>query len=73
MESDEDIIIDMALAVLDEPAETGPARRRVEGRLMADTTPTYRSLDEVNHLTIEELRAACAAQGFSIRIELIER
>lgn len=40
---------------------------------MADTTPTYRSLDEVNHLTLEELRAACAAQGFSIRIELIER
>ena len=40
---------------------------------MADTTPTYRSLDEVNHLTIEELRAACAAQGFSIHIELIER
>ena len=40
---------------------------------MADTTPTYRSLDEVNHLTIEELRAASAAQGFSIRIEQIER
>ena len=40
---------------------------------MADPTPTYRSLDEVNHLTIEKLRAACAAQGFSIRIELIER
>ena len=40
---------------------------------MADTTPTYRSLDEVNHLTIEKLRAACAAQGFEIKIELIKR
>ena len=40
---------------------------------MAYPPPTYRSLDEVNNLTIEELRAACAAQGFSIRIELIER
>ena len=38
---------------------------------MSDATPTYRSLNEVNHLTIAELRAACAAQGFTIRIELI--
>ena len=34
-------------------------------------TPVFKSLDDINHLTVAELRAALAAQGFTMRVELI--